>query len=378
MVLHFFVNRKNKSNYVKIYYKNIRYIIVKDDYKLKRIDFIDAFKGIGVFFVIFGHMPIRPEMYSYVFSFQLAIFFFVGGFLYRDAHVMNTFTHYLKKKILRIIIPYFVLGMVSIIVYSVYSEFLGKEYSVLDMILKLFISKRNEMYFNVPLWFLTSFFLIEVMYYILKCFFNNFIIGILVLIFGFIGVVVFRTTGSLYTLPWTFDASLYFIIYYFVGDMFSRGITYSNRNINYFFKSLILVFFISIIVNVMNLFNLIKHADIIYYDFGFVISLVSYLFHVFISLTGVFTYLFLAYLFRWINILKFIGRNSLYYFSFHIPIYYILYNEGIFDSIFKDMLSNVTNINFVGIIYSIFLIFVITPIIWIINFIKKILLSLKD
>lgn len=345
---------------------------------MKRINFLDAFKGIGIFFVILGHMPIKPEFYSYIFSFQLAIFFFVGGFLYREAHVMNTFTSYLKKKVVRILVPYLILGSLSIMVYSFYSEYLGKEYSLVDMFIKLFISKRNDMYFNVPLWFLTSFFIVEVIYYMLKCFFNNFMIGVLVLIFGFIGVIVFRTTGSLHTLPWTFDASLYFIIYYYVGDMFSNGINSSNRNVSFFFKTLILVFFISIVVNVMNFFNLIKHADIIYYDFGFVISLISYLFHVFISLTGVFTYLAVSYIFKWVGILKYIGKNSLYYFSFHLPIYYIFYNEGIFDIIFKDRLSNVSNINLIGLSYTIVLLIVITPIVFLINFIKKIIILFID
>ena len=345
---------------------------------MKRIDFLDVYKGIGIFFVILGHMPIRPELYSYIFSFQLAIFFFVGGFLYRESHIMNTFTQYLMKKICRVLIPYFILGFISILIYSLYSQYIGKDYSILDMFSKLIISKRNEIYFNVPLWFLTSFFLVEVIYYILKCFFNNFLISIIVLIFGFVGVIIFRTTGSLFTLPWTFDAALYFIIYYFVGDMFSKGITYSNRNISFFFKSLILVFLISIIVNVMNLFSLIKHADIIYYDFGFLISLVSYLFHVFISLTGVFTYLFLSYVFKWVNVLKYLGRNSLYYFAFHIPVYHIMYNEGIFDMIFKDLFLNVSNITIIGISYTIIIILTITPIVWIINITKKILIKLKD
>lgn len=337
---------------------------------LRRINFIDIFKAFGVFFVILGHMPIKGELYSYIFSFQLAIFYFVGGFLYRDSHVINSFWDYLIKKIKRILIPYFILSILSSIIYIFYNQYLGNDYNILEILETILISKRNKIYVNVPLWFLTSFFTVEIMYYLLKCFFNNCMIFILVFVFGFIGVVIFRTTGSLYTLPWSLDASLYFIIYYFIGDLFSRVVIYNNRDFSSFFKNLFFVFFVSITINVMNFFSLIEHADIIYYDFGFLISLISYLFHVFISLTGVFTYLFLSYILKWVGFLRYIGKNSLYYFAFHTPIYYIFYNEGVFDFVFKNEFLNSININLVGVIYTIFLIVVITPLVFIINFIK--------
>lgn len=338
---------------------------------MKRVDFIDVFKAFGVFFVILGHMPIKGELYSYIFSFQLAIFYFVGGFLYRDAHVINSFWDYFKKKVKRILVPYLLFSFLSAVVYTCYCYYMGKDYDILDIFLSVIISKRNEIYINVPLWFLTSFFTVEIIYYILKCFFNNYVISILVVVFGFVGVVIFRTTGSLNTLPWSFDASLYFIIYYFVGDFFSNISSYSNRDFSYFFKNLILIFLVSIIINVMNLFNLIEHADIIYYDHGFFIALTSYIFHVFISLTGTFSYLFLSYLFRWIGVLKFIGRNSIYYFAFHMVIYYVLCSEGVIELVTNNILGNL-NLNLIGIIYTVAMIIFITPVVLFINFLKRI------
>ncbi len=338
---------------------------------MKRVDFIDVFKGIGVFFVILGHMPIKPQVYSYIFSFQLPIFYFVGGFLYREAHFINTFGDYFWKKVKRILVPYFVLCFLSALVYIFYSHYSGESYDVLDIVKSILISKRNNIYINIPLWFLTSFFTVEILYYLLKCFFNNYLILFVVLILGYVGVVIFRTTGSLHTLPWTFDASIYFIIYYFIGDVFSSSLRFANRNFSYFFKVSILIFFISITINVMNLFGLIKHADIIYYDFGFLIATVSYLFHLFISLTGVFSYLFLSYLLRWFKILKFVGKNSLYYFSMHMPIYYIFYKQGIFDFVFGESLISSLNINLVGILYALFLMIVITPFVLMISLFRK-------
>lgn len=338
---------------------------------MKRINFVDVLKGIGVFFVILGHMPIKPQVYSYIFSFQLPIFYFVGGFLYRDAHMINTFGEYFLKKVRRVLIPYFILCLISAIVYISYTHYIGESYDLLDILKSILISKRNNIYINVPLWFLTSFFTVEIIYYLLKCLFNNYLILIIVLLFGYTGVVILRTTGSLYTLPWTFDASLYFIIYYFIGDVLSGTLRFSNRNFSHFFVFSFPVFCISLTINIMNLFGMIKHADIIYYDYGFLIALVSYLFHVFISLTGVFSYLFIAYLLRWLKILRFIGRNSLYYFSIHMPLYYILYKEGVFNLVFGEEFLSSLNITMVGIIYTVFIIILITPFVLIINLFKS-------
>lgn len=341
---------------------------------MKRVSFIDVFKGFGIFFVILGHMPIEPQLFSYVFSFQLAIFYFVGGFLYREAHCINTFWEYFKKKFKRIIVPYIIFGFISSVMYVLYSEYIGRDYSISDIVYSLVISKRNGIYVNVSLWFLTSFFTVEIMYYILKCFFNNYVIGFIVIVLGYIGVVVLRTTGSLNTLPFTFDASLYFIVYYYIGDLFSYIGKYSNRDYKYFFRNLSLVFIISILINMMNLFGKIKHADIIYYDFGFLIALVSYLFHIFISLTGVYTYLYLSYIFRWFVPLSYIGKNSIYYFAFHMPIYYILYNEGFFNR-FIDIYG--VNLNVVGLIYTFILIVIISVLVLGINLFKSILYKIK-
>lgn len=344
---------------------------------LKRIDFIDVFKGIGIFFVILGHMPIKPELFSYVFSFQLSIFFFVGGFLYRDAHYINSFWDYLIKKFKSIIIPYIILSVISIAIYILYNNYSGMKYDVLDILETILLSKRNEIYINVPLWFLTSFFTVEILYYILKCFFNNYVISFIILVLGFIGVVIFRTTGSLNTLLFSFDASMYFIIYYFIGDLFGGVNNYSNRDYKYFFKNLSLVFFISIAINIMNLLGKIKHADIIYYDFGFIIALISYLFHVFISLTGVCTYLYVSYIFRWFGVIKFIGRNSLYYFAFHMPLYRILYNEGIFDILIGKYLPSDIDLNLLGIIYTIIIILILTGPVFLINLYKSLIYKIK-
>lgn len=341
---------------------------------MKRVSFIDVFKGFGIFFVILGHMPIEPQLFSYIFSFQLAIFYFVGGFLYRDSHCMNSLWEYLKKKFNRVLMPYIIFGVISSIMYILYSMYIGREYSIKDIVLSLIISKRNGIYVNVSLWFLTSFFTVEIMYYILKCFFNNYFIGFIVIVLGYIGVVILRTTGSLNTLPFTFDASLYFIVYYYIGDLFGGIGKYSNRDYKYFFKNLSLVFIISIIINVMNFFGKIKHADIIYYDFGFLIALISYLFHIIISLTGVCTYLYFSYIFRWVIPLRYIGKNSIYYFALHMPIYYILYNEGFFEYFIE---GGSIDLNIVGITYTIILIFIITIIVLFMNLFKDIIYRIK-
>ena len=50
-----------------------------------RIDYIDVLKGIGILFVIIGHMYTVPECKAYVYSFHLPLFFIISGALLNES-----------------------------------------------------------------------------------------------------------------------------------------------------------------------------------------------------------------------------------------------------------------------------------------------------
>lgn len=95
-------------------------VSVKMESKKQYFPEVDVVKGIAILLVILGHSfcqyPVNvgenfPVLASVVRSFQMPLFFMASGFLFS----LNTpFSLFLKKKLRRIVIPFFVFGLLSV------------------------------------------------------------------------------------------------------------------------------------------------------------------------------------------------------------------------------------------------------------------------
>ena len=105
---------------------------------------VDIVKGITILLVILGHSfctyPINiddalPLLARIVRSFQMPLFFVASGFLFSTK---GGFESLIKKKISRLIIPYFAFGFLSIVLRYIFSAFTnGGMITLSDSILKL-------------------------------------------------------------------------------------------------------------------------------------------------------------------------------------------------------------------------------------------------
>ena len=77
-----------------------------------RIEWMDAFRGIGMCCVMIGHMQIPQMLACAVFSFHMPLFFFASGYLYSGGHG----TAYVLKKMDSLIVPYLVYGAIGLFV----------------------------------------------------------------------------------------------------------------------------------------------------------------------------------------------------------------------------------------------------------------------
>ena len=78
----------------------------------ERIGWMDAFRGIGMCYVIMGHMQIPKVLAQAIFSFHMPLFFFASGYLYSGGHGKT----YVLKKLDQLIIPYFLYGLIGLAV----------------------------------------------------------------------------------------------------------------------------------------------------------------------------------------------------------------------------------------------------------------------
>lgn len=101
-----------------------------------RKDWIDSLKGMLIFLVVVGHVVgtavhlsigIESEIYRYVYKliylFHMPAFFFVAGLVWR--HKEQSFGAFAINKFKRLMIPYYVWGVASIVVFHLASDLMG-------------------------------------------------------------------------------------------------------------------------------------------------------------------------------------------------------------------------------------------------------------
>ena len=80
-----------------------------------KIQFIDYIKGIGIIFVILGHIGFGSK---YIYTFHMPLFFFLSGFL---MHTINnkSINSFIISKIKSILLPYFSFSLLSFLWWAI-------------------------------------------------------------------------------------------------------------------------------------------------------------------------------------------------------------------------------------------------------------------
>lgn len=74
---------------------------------MKRIEYIDILKGIGIILVVLGHVTQNKPLFQFIYAFHMPLFFFVAGLFLR-----NKFG-FIKSHARSLMIPYFSFGFIS-------------------------------------------------------------------------------------------------------------------------------------------------------------------------------------------------------------------------------------------------------------------------
>lgn len=128
---------------------------------------INIMRGIIVIFVIVGHSfnaTETPTLYGYLkslaYSFHMPAFFFVSGFLFENIKLNNTEKLMLiKKKAVRLIVPYMFLTIVSVGLKVIFGVFARNPINFNTLVMDILIGRNNP---NGGLWFLYALFAISV------------------------------------------------------------------------------------------------------------------------------------------------------------------------------------------------------------------------
>ena len=116
--------------------------------KLRRVEWVDTCRGIGILLVVLGHC--NPPWSKYIYSFHMPLFFILSGYLFRQK---KNVLGYSKKIMRRYIFPYFILCFINLIIVTITEG--GNNFR--KYILGIVYSRGSAAWMPncSPLWFLT-------------------------------------------------------------------------------------------------------------------------------------------------------------------------------------------------------------------------------
>lgn len=171
-----------------------------------RIDVYDIAKGIGIMLVYIGHAHINHNgaLFCWIYSFHMPLFFLISGMLFKDKCIKGGFVYYSLKKIVNLMIPYFLFSFVYLL-WTFHSQ--G---NVLDVIL--------HGWGRIPLWFIPVLFMIEEMHFIIlqrRTILKVLVMFVLVLLF------LYKITYNQY-LPYSISEIPWFYLCFLTGYLINK------------------------------------------------------------------------------------------------------------------------------------------------------------
>ncbi|WP_191090721.1 acyltransferase family protein [Niallia endozanthoxylica] len=322
-----------------------------------RIQWIDASKGIGIFLVVIGHTMLQGELRGQIYAFHMPLFFFMSGFLFSNRKYPQL-KGFVQAKAKSLLIPYVSFSIISILLMKMF------EIEVIDipsLIQTFLLSERNGIYFNQPLWFLTSLFTIEIIFYLLvKYVKKTSFIMLLTMAISLFSATVLDAAAGTNTLTWSFDQSLYFIFYFSMGYALktSKALTGSlKRSPLLIGASMLYIFFLIDDRIYKKIFQVAMGETWQVYDYFFL-----YLYHIVWAVIAIFFVIYLSQ-FLSLAVLEYLGKNSLILLALHVSLGFNLINHvGA-----VELQTLISNPNLLGLAYTILTIILLIPVIFILN-----------
>lgn len=135
----------------------------------ERLNWIDAFKGLAMILIVLGHSLRLGVVHNFVYYFHVPAFFLIAGVVAREKAFNKAFA---LGQFKRLMIPYYVFGIISIAIYAILGSFaansLGVQ-SVNDVTENIIclLYGHSALSFNAPLWFLPALFVTNILYQLL-------------------------------------------------------------------------------------------------------------------------------------------------------------------------------------------------------------------
>lgn len=282
----------------------------------KRIDYIDILRGIGILYMVFGHIKYYPHYDYYIHAFHMPLFFFVSGLFFRR-DTKSSFWHFLKKISKQLLFPYFVCAT-FLYIYACITG-VGIAESKLKTLLLILTVNNNGIPNGGALWFLTCLYFCQIILFLLsKRIKKKFIFGLLCLSIMLFGIY-FKSLTHI-DLWWSIHISFVGVgLMYFgyLANKYHLIDRYTNTNFLYTIIIFIVHYFCIINAGYVNM-RTGTYPNPIVFLINFALSMIFYL-----NISKIITkYNILD---KVASFLKYIGKNSIIFLCFNQFVIYLCY-----------------------------------------------------
>ncbi len=267
-----------------------------------RITWIDNLKGLWMILILVWHsmFPLGNLLFWYIFSFHVALFFFLSWYLFNEEK-HKSIKNFIKDKAKRLLIPYFAFNIIFYIFILITKTEHHDFFSILKWTLFGSWLRWNEEIFllNVSTWFLMALFFTSIFYFLLNRFIKNKNYKIIFLIILSIIIHYLSINFRDFRLPFSLEPALMATLFYWIWHIYKQKIWKLIEKINYTYL-VILPILIFINLNFLSWTNFSTNE---YWD--------NYLIFLFSSILWIITWIIIAKLIPKNSFLDFFGKNSI-------------------------------------------------------------------
>lgn len=213
---------------------------------LKRIDWVDAAKCIGIFLVAFGHNWLDSKFCYFIFAFHMPLFFILGGI---TLNYVRDFKHTVYAKAKAILLPYFFFALCIVGVYSFLSYTHNGDYDTLEQIRLFALQRRHTHLWFLPVLFFSELFVIS----LLKIKHFDEYKFLLILILSLFGIYFIIQAAGFNKLIWNIDLVPLASAFILIGVLFSKHKPeYLINNNKWYWGGILVLFFAISTINYLS------------------------------------------------------------------------------------------------------------------------------
>ncbi len=195
--------------------------LLNNSSRAKRVDYLDMLKCLGMFIVVSGHIHPYYGWFSLsVHCFVIPLYFLLSGMTFKRSKY-PTLWEFIKHRAKTLLLPYLMLSLVTWAFWALFNMASHNQVDIWSPLFQTFFAQGSGGFLvhNVPLWFLTCLFVVEVMYYMIDKLpeWTNILCCVLLSVVGSCMISWWR--GPFVLLPWSIESALVSILFYCAGNV---------------------------------------------------------------------------------------------------------------------------------------------------------------